>query len=452
MDELFRKAGELYPLRTSESDWDGVLGKLREEISGESGNFSDLQGYGNRNRRRRLLLFLLLPLGVLSVVLFSIPGNKQKAGSPSDAANNLPLRDHPLKPNSTEKETRAPLSNRDKTTVIQDKVETKTERAKISGNRGTAASVNTDPGSQNTNSSGTVPEERGSFSGSSSAGEIPPAALASNANSLNSSGTGDASSATEQESFHEPAEKILTLTPFFSNTNPSVYGMPIPPLTKSGTGLNEKTNGAVTKSTQDKAPVQKGIYAALIGGPDLSTVAYQSTSQSGYSIGILLGYHFNKRLAVESGLLWDKKYYYSTGEHFDKNAANFPSSWNVLYLNGNCNMFEIPLNFRYNFATGINHGFFAEAGLSSYLMKKEYYDYSFTNNGSRPYSRDSTYNISSNYIFSVIQISAGYEHAIGKNTSIRVEPYLKIPIQGIGIGNMPVTSAGLYIGISHDFR
>lgn len=35
MDDLFRKAGELYPLKTSESDWDGVLGKLRDEISGK---------------------------------------------------------------------------------------------------------------------------------------------------------------------------------------------------------------------------------------------------------------------------------------------------------------------------------------------------------------------------------------------------------------------------------
>ena len=31
MDDLFRKAGDLYPLKTTESDWDGVLGKLMEE-------------------------------------------------------------------------------------------------------------------------------------------------------------------------------------------------------------------------------------------------------------------------------------------------------------------------------------------------------------------------------------------------------------------------------------
>ena len=28
MDDLFLKAGELYPLKVSESDWDGVLGKI----------------------------------------------------------------------------------------------------------------------------------------------------------------------------------------------------------------------------------------------------------------------------------------------------------------------------------------------------------------------------------------------------------------------------------------
>ena len=31
MDDLFQKAGELYPLKTTGSDWDAVVGKLQKE-------------------------------------------------------------------------------------------------------------------------------------------------------------------------------------------------------------------------------------------------------------------------------------------------------------------------------------------------------------------------------------------------------------------------------------
>jgi hypothetical protein len=195
----------------------------------------------------------------------------------------------------------------------------------------------------------------------------------------------------------------------------------------------------------------------VLGGPDVSTVAFQSTEQAGYSIGALLGYRFNKRISLESGLLWDKKNYYSNGEYFDKSKTNISSYSKILNLDGYCQMFEIPLSLRYDFAAGKNYSFFATAGLSSYIMKKEHYDYNawvddprypppHYANGSKPY-----YN-SGNYFLSIVQMSAGYEFAIGTNTRIRIEPYAKIPLQGIGIGSMRISSGGLFFGISHSFH
>ena len=71
MDDLFSKAGELYPLRTTESDWEGVLGKLREEISRDQQVETGLNARLNRNKRRWLFLLLLLPIGLFSLVYFS---------------------------------------------------------------------------------------------------------------------------------------------------------------------------------------------------------------------------------------------------------------------------------------------------------------------------------------------------------------------------------------------
>ena len=63
MDDLFQKAGELYPLKTTGSDWDAVAGKLQNEGPGEVQDLSGLTAAPNR-RRTWLLLLLLIPLGL----------------------------------------------------------------------------------------------------------------------------------------------------------------------------------------------------------------------------------------------------------------------------------------------------------------------------------------------------------------------------------------------------
>ena len=50
-----------------------------------------------------------------------------------------------------------------------------------------------------------------------------------------------------------------------------------------------------------------------------------------------------------------------------------------------------------------------------------------------------------NYLFSVLNISAGFEHNISKQLSVQAEPYLKVPLKGMGYGSMNLDSYGLYL-------
>ena len=68
-------------------------------------------------------------------------------------------------------------------------------------------------------------------------------------------------------------------------------------------------------------------------------------------------------------------------------------------------------------------------------MKKEYYNYSTDvyDPAMPPYhggNYGKSYYNSSNYFLSIVQLSAGYEYTIGKNTNIRIEPYVKVPFKG----------------------
>lgn len=117
----------------------------------------------------------------------------------------------------------------------------------------------------------------------------------------------------------------------------------------------------VSSPKTNKASPNKGFYVGFIAGPDLSTVKFQSVEQLGYSLGALIGYRLNGHFSIETGLLWDKKYYYTEGKYFSKDQLYVPPSASILNVNGNCNMFEIPISLRYDFTTNAHHGFLYQA-------------------------------------------------------------------------------------------
>ena len=60
----------------------------------------------------------------------------------------------------------------------------------------------------------------------------------------------------------------------------------------------------------------------------------------------------------------------------------------------------------------------------------------------------SSYKNKSRSLAASFDISAGYEHKIGKSNYMRIEPYIQIPLKGMGVGSMPMISSGLRIGIT----
>lgn len=200
----------------------------------------------------------------------------------------------------------------------------------------------------------------------------------------------------------------------------------------------EKGNNAATHKA----------YVSLLFGPDVSRVKAQQTEPSGYSVGAVGGYQFSKRWAVETGVLWDRKNYYSTGKYFKTSKIPLPSGSTVMEVNGYCAMFEIPVNLRFTALQKSRSGLFVSAGLSSYLMHNENYDYVVQRWGTN-YRGNADYKHASKNWFSVANLSLGYEHKLGSKINIHIEPYFKIPISGVGIGSLPLSSKGVLLGLTY---
>jgi hypothetical protein len=114
-------------------------------------------------------------------------------------------------------------------------------------------------------------------------------------------------------------------------------------------------------------------------------------------------------------------------------------------------MWEIPINVRYTFNPDGKTKWFATAGFSTYLMTSERYNYVYEKSaGGTSWPENGSKNIdsSSRYPFSIVNLTVGFEQRLGKVGNLRIEPYLRIPLTGMGTGKLPIMSTGINIGIT----
>jgi hypothetical protein len=399
-----------------------VAGKLRDENFGNLTALHDSTINGTRNKRKWRLLLLLIPLGLAGLVYTSKFTSQHKTDSSSihhdPAGTGLDTKGKSADSNPVASGLSNPAAGEKRLNKNAPDASRKTAQIQSAGGNNHF--------NNNNLSKNNYPPDTGDLFAATTplAGDFYP------------------------ESFHEPVVKPISLSVYGPNEIVSVYGMPISLLSSRVSTPDNQ----LKKTTSPAAKDSKGIYVGFRIGPDLSMVKFQSVEQPGFSLGVLVGYRFNKRLAIETGLMWDKKYYYSKGEYFNTDKIHVPQYATIMNVNGNCTMWEIPLALRYDFATTKNHGYFAKAGFSSYIMTKQNYTFSLDSASHQWNTPYIPYNNTLKYFLATIQLSGGYERAISEKTKIRIEPYVNIPLQGVGTGSLPISSAGFYLGISHSFR
>jgi len=193
----------------------------------------------------------------------------------------------------------------------------------------------------------------------------------------------------------------------------------------------------------------KGLTFGLIVGPDISEVNKKGTDKTGINFGLLAAYRFNGRLSVVSGLSYTHKFYTAYGTDYKPNKGTWLDTVSLSKVEGDCYMFEIPVNLRFDLLASLKNYAFISAGLSSYFMKKENYDFHYTNNSVQYDSRYRSYNVSEQYLFKVLNLSIGYERMMTKRLSLQLEPYIKLPLNGLGFGNMQLSSYGAFFGVKY---
>lgn len=200
------------------------------------------------------------------------------------------------------------------------------------------------------------------------------------------------------------------------------------------------------KKNTGKNKQKDGFAFTASFGPDVSKARSSGLGKLDWSYGAGVSYTL-KKFTLRSGFYVAQKVYSAAASDY-KLEYTLPPNIKFLSSDANCKVYEIPLSLAYNFAQGKNSSWFASLGLSSYLMKSEKYKnwYKNTTSGST-YPYKVQYADKNKHYFSVLDISAGYTYRINNTFSLSAEPYLKLPLQGIGEGKVHLNSAGVLFSV-----
>ncbi|MBX2923687.1 MAG: outer membrane beta-barrel protein [Chitinophagaceae bacterium] len=396
MEKLFRRAAENYELDTGKaSDWEGVHKKLSETGADEK--------EGKKKKRRFIFWwFLLFPAGWIAHNTWDKIGKAAFSREPVVLQKQLTKADEPVGTNTTQPGERTGMQLEEAVKTFEKKSELKgrSSEKKAGGMADRKDKVVIGPGIVENHAWMTLRQR------------------------------------VDERDFVLPALSVAKYIPVEVVTNNKERDPPA--------GDSNKI------SKPDAVPADRGFYAQAIAAPDLTSVKFQRISGTGSSIGLLLGYRLNKRLHIEAAAYWEKKVYYTKGAYFDKSRLAYFNNHEIYNVDGDCHMITVPVNLRYNFVSRKSSDWFVTGGAAAYLMQKEYYDITYEYYGDRR-TKGYTYKNAPKSWLSTVNIGVGYQAAMWKSFHVRVEPYLRIPVSGAGTGKLPLTSAGVYVGIGRKF-
>ncbi|MBO3699505.1 outer membrane beta-barrel protein [Roseivirga sp. E12] len=185
-----------------------------------------------------------------------------------------------------------------------------------------------------------------------------------------------------------------------------------------------------------------GVLVSL----DLSATGLEGFTDPGNMIGLLAEYRLSRNWSIQSGLSYSVKNYSALGEEYDTSTWPGGRSDNLVSALARCLVIDIPINVRRYFAAKNDNQWFVSTGLSTYLMLREDYEYEYTR-PSPNWAPTGQIRGENNHFFGIANFSVGYETPINKRFGLAVEPFMKLPLTGIGQGKVKFLSFGANVAI-----
>jgi hypothetical protein len=211
-----------------------------------------------------------------------------------------------------------------------------------------------------------------------------------------------------------------------------------------------------TAVVQNAIPPQKKVNfkkrvpmsLALSAGPEFNSAGALIGGKGGFSAGLTFSVGIAKNFKLQTGLKYSAKDYATDSYAYRIKNAKIQEM--ISGIDASCAVLEIPVIASYTVMEDRKRSVDLNLGLSSYLMLKEDYTFKYT-----PASGISNRLIektnANQHLLSVVDLSATYFIKLKtEKFKIGVEPFVKIPLTGVGEGRVNLKSSGISLKIRYD--
>lgn len=186
--------------------------------------------------------------------------------------------------------------------------------------------------------------------------------------------------------------------------------------------------------------------------PDLSMVSSSGVSKPGTNLFLSLEYKLNSRWSLQSGVGYSRKVYQAAGEDYNPPEGFWHYGMVPDVTDATCDIIDIPINLRFYINPSKRNRFFASTGISSYLMLTEEYYYHYEDDYGPNLVEEWNVNNENQHFFSIYNLSIGYQRSVGDGWSLEVEPFVKVPLAGVGFAEVDLWSTGAWFSVKYNFK
>ena len=204
--------------------------------------------------------------------------------------------------------------------------------------------------------------------------------------------------------------------------------------------INKSEIERSVKKKMDASLQQPGhnLVLSAMAAPDISSAKSSKPAKVSSDFGVVGSYTILHNVSVSSGALYAKKYYNYNSNYSDG------QEWQV---NADCNVLDVPVNVNYKIMNKKQLSISMTAGVSSYFMLKEKYDYVIGQGAAQQTTTSEVYG-QNQHIFGIANLGVSFDHQISQSVSIGLQPFAKLPLTGIGANNANLKSVGAFFSLN----
>ncbi|MCB0570952.1 MAG: hypothetical protein KDC66_14350 [Phaeodactylibacter sp.] len=226
--------------------------------------------------------------------------------------------------------------------------------------------------------------------------------------------------------------------------------LPVLPLVPVASGLSEVVTlepylpepAAVGPSVKDDENINHALVLGLLAAGETASSGLDDFSRINLKFGGQVEYRYAGRYSTSLGLNYIRMWYEAGEGEYVPPKGFWTRQIAPQSTEGVCRILEIPVLVGY-YPKGITaSGFYARAGLTSYIMLREYYHYYYDLPDPDLIRHWGTKEDSRHWL-GIGHFSAGFQQKIGGRFFLQAAPYLQVPLTGVGHGNVHLWSAGL---------